>query len=292
VAGRDEEMNLQPTKQRTAELDAQREAIYKEQDERMKTGKRKPNKVEDRILNILPSKRPDKSWTFANAEAAGKISEGRRIPPAVDLRQGRMWWKVQDQGFTGACVGYSVAYGLLWYKHPDFMPSARFAWMGSKETDAYTRYPTSFCEMSGTYIEGALGFAKKYGSIPDKMLSMKAETTTIAEEKIYAEAAKNRIESYHRLNGPDEWRKWIAERGPVIVQLQPDPAFYGAKGRVLKDYERQGLRSGAHAVCLVGYGPDLFIVRNSWGKRWGSKGYCYVSEKYAEAAFTESFGIV
>ena len=49
---------------------------------------------------------------------------------------------------------------------------------------------------------------------------------------------------------------------------------------------------GGHAVALVGYTPDRFIVRNSWGTElWGDKGFGYASESYASEAFTEAYGV-
>ena len=47
---------------------------------------------------------------------------------------------------------------------------------------------------------------------------------------------------------------------------------------------------GGHAVALVGYTPDRFIVRNSWGTGWGDQGFGYASIAYAQAAFTEAYG--
>ena len=32
---------------------------------------------------------------------------------------------------------------------------------------------------------------------------------------------------------------------------------------------------GGHAMTVVGYTEDSFIIRNSWGDLWGDKGYCY-----------------
>ena len=49
---------------------------------------------------------------------------------------------------------------------------------------------------------------------------------------------------------------------------------------------------GGHAVAIVGYTPDRFIVRNSWGTtQWGDKGFAYASLAYAQDAFTEAYGI-
>ena len=58
---------------------------------------------------------------------------------------------------------------------------------------------------------------------------------------------------------------------------------------------RRGTAGGEQAaalIALVGYTPDRFIVRNSWGPDWGDKGFVYASLAYAKAAFTESYGVV
>jgi C1A family cysteine protease len=39
---------------------------------------------------------------------------------------------------------------------------------------------------------------------------------------------------------------------------------------------------GGHAVAAVGYddADQCFIVRNSWGAKWGRKGYCFMPYAY------------
>ena len=39
---------------------------------------------------------------------------------------------------------------------------------------------------------------------------------------------------------------------------------------------------GNHAMVLCGYSEDekIFIVRNSWGTKFGDRGYCYIPYSY------------
>ena len=38
------------------------------------------------------------------------------------------------------------------------------------------------------------------------------------------------------------------------------------------------LSVGGHAMLIVGYDikTKMYLVRNSWGKRWGDRGYCHI----------------
>lgn len=88
------------------------------------------------------------------------------------------------------------------------------------------------------------------------------------------------------------WREWLAKNGPILVRLDVDTAFEQATAAQAKIdvYHHPGGPKG-HAVALVGYTPDRFIVRNSWGVTWGDQGFVYVSNAYAQVAFTEAYGV-
>ena len=47
-----------------------------------------------------------------------------------------------------------------------------------------------------------------------------------------------------------------------------------------------------HAVALVGYAPNGFLVRCSWGTDWGRDGYAVATEPYLAEATLESYGVV
>ena len=107
-----------------------------------------------RILNATPSKNTEYDWTFdhaAEAKIVGAPARASGIPASKDLRAD--WWKINDQGRTGSCVGWATADSVLRWQFvnakrlaPNQMLSPRFIWMASKETDEFIQRPTSFIE--------------------------------------------------------------------------------------------------------------------------------------------------
>lgn len=255
--------------------------------------------VNDFVLNCIPSSDQQDDWLMEDAISAGYVDTSSLLPDEVDLR--RKWWRVDNQGSTGACVGFATAYGVLrWHYHEAKLitkkqkPSARFIWMANKETDTYTSYPTTFLEKAGTSTKLALKVAKKFGCVLDSDLPMGGGLSMLSQSIFFSKASKYRITTYNNLGRDlNDWRKWLAFNGPILTRLDVDTTWDNANqtGGHLKEYDDSHSRGG-HAVCLVGYTKDFFIVRNSWSTKWGDKGFAYASNMYAEAAFTEAYGAV
>lgn len=167
--------------------------------------------------------------------------------------------------------------------------------MAAKETDEYTSYPETFIEIAGTSLKAALEISRKYGAVTDDML--KFDPTDLYQgktETFYTQAAKWRIASFHNLGkNIGTWRAWLAEHGPILTRLNVDKTWDKVSSGYyeLDSYDAVGTRGG-HAVALVGYDEKGFIVRNSWGVKWGDKGFAHASDNYAAAAFTEAYGVV
>jgi C1A family cysteine protease len=166
--------------------------------------------------------------------------------------------------------------------------------MASKETDQYVSQPTTFIETEGTSLKSALDIARKFGVVPDSVLPFASGKLYSGEaQTFYALAAQLKIASYFNLStNVGNWRTWLATKGPILTRLGVDATWDNAdatKGN-LDIYKPDTVRGG-HAVALVGYTRDRFIVRNSWGTTWGDKGYGYASLEYAQAAFTEAYGV-
>jgi hypothetical protein len=251
-----------------------------------------------RILNCVPSRDTEKDWRIETAEAAGMLGVSP-IPAAKDLRE--KWWTINNQGSTGSCVGWATADSVLrWHfvkagrLSPKAMLSPRFIWMAAKETDEFDQRPTTFIEADGTSLKAALDIARRYGAVEDRLLPFGTGRLFPDEAStFYAVAAQLKIASYINLGrNLAQWRRWIATKGPILTRLDCDNTFMNARrtnGR-LDVYDAMSMQGG-HAVALVGYDQNQFIVRNSWGEGWGDKGFAYASNNYAAAAFTEAYGV-
>lgn len=250
-----------------------------------------------RILNCIPSRNTERDWRMSAAMAAGVLKKST-LPVSVDLRA--PWWKVANQGTTGSCVGWAAADSVIrWHFvrqkkiRPQDLLSSRFLWMSAKETDEFRRSPTTFLEAEGTSLKAALDIARKYGNVLDKHLPFSTGALFSGDaDTFYAIASGYRISSYFNLGtDPKEWRRWIATGGPILTRLDCDETWDNiTNDGKLTHYKKPPYPAG-HAIALVGYTPDGFIVRNSWGSRWGDKGFAYASNEYAAAAFTEAYGV-
>ena len=252
-----------------------------------------------RILNCIPSKQTERDWRIDHASAAGVLRAAVTLPPSKDLRA--PWWKINDQRATGSCVGWASADGVIrWHLvkanrlAPDKLLSPRFLWMASKETDQYTTEPTTFIEDEGTWLKAALDIARKFGTVLDSVLPFAScKLYPGGAQTFYALAAQRKIASYFNLgSNAADWRMWLASHGPILTRLEVDATWDNATSASGKmDVYQPNTTRGGHAVALVGYTPDRFIVRSSWGTAWGDKGFGYASVAYATAAFTEAYGV-
>jgi C1A family cysteine protease len=263
--------------------------------------RRGPKRV-TRVLNVVPSQKTEHDWQFEHADAAGLLAAAGAAPKAKDLREA--WWKIGDQGSTGSCVGWATADSLLrWHfvksgriKNTEAV-SKRFIWMASKETDEFESAPTTFIENAGTSLKSALDVARKFGAVKENVLPFGGGLYPGAPETFYALASQMKIQSYFNLSfnrggSIDSWRRWLANNGPMLTRLDVDRTWddASANGGNMDVYQPK-TRRGGHAVSIVGYTADRFIVRNSWGTTWGDKGFGYASLAYAQDAFTEAYGI-
>ena len=254
------------------------------------------------ILNCVKSQDTNDDWRIESARDADVLHTAY-FPDEFDLRED--WWAIASQGDTGSCVGWATADSVLrWHfvksgrLAKDDLLSIRFIWVAAKETDIFNNRPTTFIEGSGTSLKAALDVARKLGNVKADILPFdRSKVFAGREASFYARAAQLKINSYINMSldlshDLSVWRQWLYQNGPILMRLDVDNSFFRASatnGR-LERYDRRS-RQGGHAVALVGYTQEGFIVRNSWSTRWGNQGFALATDAYAEEAFTEAYGV-
>jgi hypothetical protein len=255
-----------------------------------------------RIHNCVASPAQHEDWTLERARSLGFGVRKSKLPEKVDLRE--PWWNVGNQGFTGSCVAWAFADSVLRYHFVKAgkitkreRMSVRYIWMAAKETDRECEYPTTFIDDAGTSAKAALRVVTKFGALKASVLPFAGGLVRLKEDNFLRVAGRLKVKAYFNLAGRqtgklERFKEWLAHHGPILTRLRCDPSFNNIKkdGR-LEKYERKKAHGG-HAVSIVGYTPTHFIIRNSWGTRWGHKGFAYASYEYARDAFHEAYGIV
>jgi len=83
-------------------------------------------------------------------------------------------------------------------------------------------------------------------------------------------------------NGSEAWlQNAVATIGPVTIAIDVVKSFFSYSSGVYYDSDCSSSSpnyAGGHAIVAVGYGTDpingaYWIVRNSWGTKWGQQGY-------------------
>ena len=255
-----------------------------------------------RIYNCTPSEDKKDDWQIAKAQRMGYLPKKIVLPEKVDLR--RDWWNIGNQKVTGSCIGWATASSLLRYHFtkarkikPNEKISVRFIWMASKEMDEYSDYPTTFIDDAGTSLKTALKTALKIGALKASLFPFYGRMLTIRENNFLKIAGKLKIKAFSNLVNRKQdkltmFKTWLAYQGPILTCLDVDSSWENVKrDGILAKYDSKHTYGG-HAVSIVGYTPTHFIIRNSWGRGWGDKGFAYASYEYAKKAFTEGYGIV
>lgn len=221
----------------------------------------------------------------ATTYAASRYSESQ-LPKKVDLR-GYMT-QVEDQGQANSCTANAVAgaYEYLVKKNEgiDYDVSRLFIYYTARERMGEQN------KDCGSYIEKAIEGLEEIGACSEYVWpysDQKNVVTRQPSQEAYNEAEQYKISDTELVpTNLNAWKHALAEGFPIIFGI----ALFGSfdqqrrKGYV-PDPSRNDVGRGSHgnhAMLCVGYSDvdRVFIIRNSWGERWGDRGYCYMSYDY------------
>jgi C1A family cysteine protease len=240
----------------------------------------------------------------------GKRAKKAVLPAAVDLRE---WCSpVEDQGALGSCTAQAGVGIIEYYERKSF----------GRHIDAsrlflykVTRNLMKMQGDTGAYLRTTIGAMVLFGVPPEEYWPYADDREGFDKEPpafCYSFAQNYKTLKYYRHDPPS------ASPGDILNRLRTylsagHPAMFGFtvyssieqaldSGRIPFPSLRDKIEGG-HAVVAVGYDDQIriknkygdaetagaLLIRNSWGRDWGERGYGWLPYEYLRQGLAEDF---
>ncbi|MGA5676163.1 C1 family peptidase [Bacillus bombysepticus] len=204
------------------------------------------------------------------------------LPTQVDLRSKMS--DVVDQLKLGSCTANAIVSGLREYLllqsgRPFTCLSRLFLYYHEREIEGHIQ------EDNGASVRDGMDVLKNIGVCPEDDFPYTENFRDKPTSKAESDAALYKIGAYYRIQDLSGLKAALAHGLVIVLSFAVPTSFRseeviktgivpisGTDDVIIEDGHQAG-----HAVCAVGYDDDkqTVIIRNSWGKGWGDKGYCY-----------------
>jgi len=203
------------------------------------------------------------------------------LPASVDWREKGAITDVKNQGQCGSCWAFATTEMIESYAA---IATSSLPTLSSQQITSCTPNPLSCGGVGGcmgSIPQLGYTYIQLFGHATEEDYPYVSGSTTDTEDCLYdvdGTAPMIGITGYNTMsNDLEATMNHIANVGPLAVAV--DASLWGGYSGGVFDScsysENIGLN---HAVQMVGYGTDpaegdYWIVRNSWGSRWGEDGY-------------------
>merc|ERR1712179_850623 len=195
------------------------------------------------------------------------------IPSSVDWREKDMVTGVKNQGQCGSCYAFSATGALegAWKKKTGQLISLS----EQQIVDCSSGFGNNGCN-GGTY-QSAWGYIDYKGGIEKE--SDYAYTAVKGRCHFNKQLVVEKCKDFKNTAKGDEkaLTQALAQVGPVSIAIDSSPSSFRRYKNGVHYSETCKPYSLNHAILAVGFGSeegkDYFLVKNSWGTRWGLGGY-------------------
>lgn len=249
----------------------------------------------EEIRTILGEKRPFKA---------------RSAPSSVDLRE---WCSpVEDQGQLGSCTAHAGVGVIEYYERKSFRRHQDASRLFLYKV---TRNLMKMKGDTGAYLRTTMGAMVLFGVPPETYWPYHDEQDEFDKEPpafCYAFAQNYQTLKYFRHDPTGTKAEEVLKKVKEYL-ASGHPAMFGftvynsieqadTTGKIPFPSPKEKIEGG-HAVMAVGYDDKMVIenkygrikttgallIRNSWGKGWGEKGYGYLPYDYVLKGLAEDF---
>lgn len=219
--------------------------------------------------------------------------KGQLVPRTIDWRRTNCVLAPVNQGQCGACYAFAVLSVLesmqcLWRRRlprrlspqqlvdcvrTNVTNGCNGGWPG-EILDYYAHNTTLASRASCYHYKAASNDKCKLDSVIEE-----ARRSRYTNGCITRASPTNTQIRYRELHAYRQMMHYVAFNGPIVVAMEATPSFQRYSKGI---FDESKCRPGSaeyinHAVTIVGYGTDrghdYWLIKNSWGQKWGTKGY-------------------
>ncbi|XP_029640587.1 cathepsin L1 [Octopus sinensis] len=199
------------------------------------------------------------------------------LPRTMDWRQHGYVTRVKNQGSCGSCWAFSATGSL---EGQVFKKYGRLISLSEQElVDCSSSFGTKGCR--GGFMNNAFRYIERYGIESERSYPYHAKKQVCKYDR---RKVVTFVSSYINVNKRERaLQVAVAGVGPISAAIDTHSnAFRFYKHGI---YKRNDCNHQAnHAILVVGYGTengqDYWLVKNSWGQRWGDHGYIKMARNY------------
>lgn len=249
--------------------------------------------LEALLLALNSTADRDPNYNNATEEQARAWYEAAFTAPSLDWRTTGRVSRVKDQGACGSCWSFATVGAL------EAITAARNQSTLLSEqnlVDCSGQYGNEGC--NGGLMDAALRYVRDFGIMSSRDYRYTAKRGTCQFDKTKS-VLQVRGSVVLPRGSESLLRLALALTGPIPIAIDAGPrSFHSYKSGVYDDSAcKNRARDLNHAVLLVGYGTtksggDYWIVKNSWGTKWGDNGYMKIARNRANLCGVASFAVL
>lgn len=254
-----------------------------------------------RLVGGYAIDKEDRREILRTSSKPQRVLRSSQLPERVDPRKHRLWLdgflRVEDQGRQGSCQGQALSecfeYGWGIASDSVLQFSRQYCYIGTQIFDRISGD-------RGSTLSGGTKLALQ-GCCLEKTAPYQSSYPghRYITDAMRQEAEKYKLKSHTSIQTVDAMREYIGSGlGIVQIGISWNNSMSPDGNGCIRSFSGGG--GGGHSVVFCGYLPDSDVgqrssagwwglMKNSWGTRWGLKGFAYVEPKAIAAMLAHRY---